>query len=182
MGILRLHGGCRSDKGAAPTRVFSLVRPAFVRGSPDRTRTSLPSPQGGRSAPLNRLASATDGPTSRTFERLTIERSVPWRHIQRSDQQVEATDASEIILSSTHLKHWRIRLATRGPVPAESAVYAQNSQASIRKQAPRATSGLPAGLRTSAGHAHQDWVSRSRSRSVRSRDKTRLIALDSSAG
>ena len=43
IGLLRLHGGCKSDKSAGPTRVFSLVRPAFVRGSPDWTRTCTPS-------------------------------------------------------------------------------------------------------------------------------------------
>ena len=40
IGFLRLHGGCKSDKSAGPTRVFPLVRPAFVRRSPDWTRTS----------------------------------------------------------------------------------------------------------------------------------------------
>ena len=40
IGTLRLHGGCKSDKSASPKRVFALVRPAFVHGSPDWTRSS----------------------------------------------------------------------------------------------------------------------------------------------
>ena len=39
IGILRMHGGCRRNKKAAPTRVFPLVKAAFADGSPDWTRT-----------------------------------------------------------------------------------------------------------------------------------------------
>ena len=39
MGFLRLHGGCKSERNAGPTRVFHLVRPASKGGSPDWTRT-----------------------------------------------------------------------------------------------------------------------------------------------
>ena len=42
LGILRLHGGCTSDKNADLTRTFSLVRPALAHRSPDWTRTSNP--------------------------------------------------------------------------------------------------------------------------------------------